>query len=245
MSTMSFGSFLMFKLFNRAALIAMFFCAAAQAEVSNMPDPVRAELARVAKAGAEAGRFAFDIEYQLDGTALKARFDPTQPEPWMLLSPEPLSKMQDAIWKGISQERDADKERLVDEPGKLIAGEARQEATEGAIWSFGLNPEGDPEMRKFANKLRVYWLARPGSTRLDGYRIRNLEPFKPVPVAKLERFEVEVYFATLPGDDALYVERQTQAMEGSAMMRDFKQVISEYVSNIRMVDAASVVAASK
>ncbi len=111
--------------------------------------------------------------------------------------------------------------------------EARQ-ASEGMVFDVNLKIDADDkEAAKFAKNMEVKVTLSPDDAAVLGYSMRAPKPFRPVMIAKIKRFELDIACERAP-DGRTYAKRMQSNIEGRAMMKKFSQKETRVVSNLRL-----------
>ncbi len=180
--------------------------------------------------------YKFDLDYSGKDMVARMRVDPSLPEGQRLVLVSP------------------GRDDLSDEAQKKF--EAMQAKSKGDIWcaAFARNIPANAEMVSETSTTATYGFT-PAATKEDGdmgkaykhltgrvtvskerpgilsYRMYAEKPFKPMPVAKIEAFRMDVSCAAAP-DGRTYIADVSINLSGSALMQKFTESERQKVSNL-------------
>ncbi len=216
-----------------AVLVAAAFTAPAIADDA-------AEMGLLARAVAfheadAAGAPRFSYRQQLrsgeDATMVVA-FDPSQAEGarWRWLAPvgDARTRKQEALYEGIQDDPEADRALLLDDPSNLTATCTSVAAqTVDAVTFACAAPDTDDEgTQSLREHLRSQVTVTRAPARIASVRVFATKPFKPQPVAKIERFEMTMTFEPAWEDGPTILTDMTQEVSGSALFQSFDETVT-------------------
>lgn len=179
---------------------------------------------------AEGPAYAYDMNYDDGSIAAAGRVDPTKPvgQRIVVTSP-PEAAWSDDFRNGLA-EMDAETKGDIwcSDFAANIPGDAKRLAETPEHVSYVFTPEPDADADKNEKKVFKRLKATALIDATDGavlsYRMSLPKPFKPMMVAKIDTFDMNVACARAP-DGRTYVRRFELDIAGSAMMQAFDERI--------------------
>lgn len=208
--------------------------AQAQAQAQAFPQPLEAALAKAEKA--RDARYAFTLNYKVDGQAYTMNFDPAQSRDagWTLVSQSvaSLSPEEKQAFDELKSDRTPDHTMLL--PENLYKTHIKAELLrgDGDVLTYRLHPKPGPA--KDGEMIGEIQVDKARQV-IVATRFYNARPFKPDAVVKLEQVSETAMFAPVPGVDIPVATRRVTTVSGSAMFQPFTQVEDMTLSQVRRV----------
>lgn len=239
----------------RVMQFAAAFCVTAAPVVATAAGETEAHAAlKAAVAVAETNaksRFAFTATFtdlkSEDGRSFVLRFDPRLPEGerWAALSPTAgaLSKEDRKRFKNLRKSDDAD-DGLIYEGVAASLGEARLVSEDAAVAVFAapIRDKETPEAVARAVEMTLILDKKDGYIR--SISLKSKEPFKPAPVARVERMEQSRTYEPLQAGGPALMRSSESIAAGEAMFKKFDSHVRMEYRDFEAV-AANAVAAGK
>ncbi len=231
-------------LFVAVSALAFFSAAAAESVAFGDAEAAKAEFvaaAEQAKARADQ-RWAFTLTYTdlPENKTYRVRFDPRLPagERWTPIEPaaDALSKEERKVLKNISRNDDADDGLVYDGLSDFAADAEvlRADAREAAFRIAVDDPEMAPEMKAALSATATLDRAAGHVTAIE---IISTKPFKPAPVAKIEKMRQLHRFAPVGPDRLVMLVSAVSEAKGKAMFKAFDEKADMAYSDFEAVDA--------
>lgn len=118
-----------------------------------------------------------------------------------------------------------------------IPADAKRVSETGETATFAFTPvpgKDDGQIGGAYKYLNATATVAKASGAILGYEMTAPKPFKPMPVAKVDRFQMKVACAAAP-DGRTYMDTMTMNLSGSAMMQAFAQTERRKVSDLKPV----------
>jgi hypothetical protein len=199
-----------------------------------LADPL---LTRARAAGqAEGPDYRFDMTYDDGALALTLKIDQSRPEGERVvaISPEPDSLAEEDRRKADILSRRTRGDIWCASLAASIPADAVRQSETAATATYGFTPvppEDAGQMAAAYPNLRATATIDKTSAQLLEYRMNAPRSFKPMPVARIQRFDMTV--TCLPGPDGrTYVATSVIDIAGSAMMRSFNQRETRRIANL-------------
>ena len=205
------------------------------ASAASLPGPLEAAIKDVEtrRAAASELRFAFKVRTVTSENEFRFLYDPEATEAWTLLSPETkeTAKLRERMAKREEQrEESADRDLLAGDLRKLFGNriEMVENTATQRVYRFDLSEEakiGDSARFDAAKYLTGEMAVGPGD-RLLWVRFFAQESFKPALVAKIETFDLKLFYDTVWTDGPYVMVRQAMNVDGSAFFRSFAETVN-------------------
>lgn len=202
-----------------AALLSSALCLNATA------DPV---LEMMRAASAEGPVYAYDMTFDDGELQAAGRVDPTQPEGARIqVTSPPEAEWDDDFREGLAAiEKETKGDIWCSEFAQNIPADAKLLAQTPDLASYVFTPNPDVDADKTEKKVFKKLKGTVTLDKMDGailsFKMSLPKPFKPMMVAKINTFEMDVQCTRAP-DGRTYIEDFSMALEGSAMMQAFDQ----------------------
>jgi len=206
------------------------------ASAGSLPAPLEAAIQDVEIRSAAAAdlRFTFKVHTVTSENEYVFRYSPGQAEVWTLLSPETpeSSKLRESMAKRSEKEEEgSDRELLAGDLRELIGDriEMTEDTSAQRVYRFNLSKEakiGGSGGESFdASKHLTGELAIGPRDRLLWLRFFAQEAFKPALVAKINTFDLKLFFDPIWTDGPYVTVRQTMNVKGSAFFKSFGEKV--------------------
>ena len=195
-------------------------------------DPV---LEMMRAASAEGPIYAYDMTFDDGDLVAAGRVDPTQPEGSRIqVTSPPEAEWDDDFRKGLAAiEKETKGDIWCSEFAQNIPADAKLLAQTPDLASYTFTPNPDVDADKTEKKIFKKLNATATLDKMDGailsFKMSLPKPFKPMMVAKINTFEMDVQCKRAP-DGRTYIEDFSLALEGSAMMQAFDQKMRRQIT---------------
>ncbi|MEZ5997985.1 MAG: hypothetical protein R3B98_04765 [Hyphomonas sp.] len=171
--------------------------------------------------------YIFDVEIQDDTLDVTARVDPTKPEGsrLILVSPDESSFDEQAAARYAELKENTKGDVWCSNFASNIPDDAEliSESQVEAVYKFRPIPDADAgDMAKSYKHLTGRVTVSKEHPGITAFEMVNEKPFKPMPIAKVNTFEMKVACAFAP-DGRTYIRDLTLNIAGSAMLQKFSQ----------------------
>ncbi|MCA8899728.1 MAG: hypothetical protein KDA53_00600 [Hyphomonas sp.] len=211
-----------------AALLAL---AAALPAVADTP------LQKALAASADGPAYMFDLSYDGEELTAKMRVDPSRPEGerMTLLSPA-AADLTDEGRKQFESMREKSKGDIwCADFADTVPTDAKLVSETGTTATYEFTPvpgkETDKDLRKIIKYMKGAVTVSKETPGIVGFELTSKKAFKPMPIAKVESFRMNVACGFAP-DGRTHVTDLTVDISGSALMKKFTQSERQTISNL-------------
>jgi hypothetical protein len=201
-------------------------------------DPI---LEMMRAASVEGPIYAYDMSFDNGEIIAAGRVDPTQPEGSRITVTTPAeADWDDDFREGLAAiEKETKGDIWCSEFAQNIPNEAVILAQTPDFASYTFTPSPDADADKTEKKVFKKLLGTATLDKTDGailsFKMSLPEPFKPMIVAKINTFEMDVQCTRAP-DGRTYIEDFNMALEGSAMMQAFDQKMTRKITALYPIE---------
>ncbi len=179
--------------------------------------------------------YAYEMIYATKGVTAVGQVDPSQPEGQRIQIASPLEvDWSDGFRDGLNEmEASADGDIWCLDFSENVPDDASLQAqTEtSATYTFTPLPDADADKteKKMMRKVDGEITLAKADGAILGFSMVLPKPYKPMLVAKIKQFDMQVTCARAP-DGRTYVEGFDMLISGSAMMQSFNETISQRIT---------------
>lgn len=180
---------------------------------------------------------AFEDIAEAPGRVVRARFDPRKPagERWSLVSEQELSKKERQAFERLTRNDEADDALVYDRLGESVDGAAINATPETATFRLKIDdPKMSDEMRGALSAIATF---DRRTEHVSDITVSSRMPFKPAPVAKVEKMRQVQRYAPVGPDGAVLMTEVESIATGSAMLKKFNARTRIVYSDFEKVDA--------
>ncbi|KCZ52141.1 hypothetical protein [Hyphomonas pacifica] len=213
----------------------------ALALISLAPMPALADPLQDALAASQDGPlYTFDLTYRDSDIEALIQVDPSRPEGerLLVLSPDKSEWSEDLTKRIEDMQASTDGDIWCHNLAEHIPDDARlvSETDKTATYTFTPLPaeDADKNEKKVTKHLTGSVVVDKIDPAILSFRMASDKPFKPVAVAKIDDFDMQIACARAP-DGRTHIARMDISLSGSAMMQAFSQSDHQAISNLQPI----------
>lgn len=187
--------------------------------------------------------YTFDLAYRAGDIDALMRVDPSRPEGERLtvLSPDESDWSEELVELIADMQAKSDGDIWCNSLSEHIPADASlvSETDTTATYTFTPLPSADADKneKKVIKHLTGSVVVNKAEPAILSFRMASTKPFKPMAVAKINDFDMQVACARAP-DGRTHIASMDTSLSGSAMMQAFSQSEHQAISNLQPVPAS-------